>query len=157
MNIVEETVGVIRRASHGEGENQGDEENANGVIPIEQLETVILDPLVGVGPRTPADGAGNHHDERNAQTMWCKHLFGERSAKPSVGICRCQGQSAIDGGREQMTFPFPHSAVQLPRNIGRWAGPPATTDEAKNREFGGQHLNVGGEQQTFRDRRRCNW
>src|ERR1700733_14968984 len=30
-------------------------------------------------------------------------------------------------------------------------------DEAKNRHFGRQHLNVGGEQQTFRDRRQCNW
>ena len=75
VNIVEETVGVIRGASHGEGENQGNQENADGIVPIEKFETIILDALVGVGPRTPADGAGNHHDERNAQTMRCKHLL----------------------------------------------------------------------------------
>jgi hypothetical protein len=88
--------------------------------------------------------------------MWCEHLFGERSAKPSLEICRCQGQNSIDRGREQMAFPFPHSAVQLPRNIGRCAGPFGSADEAKNRHFGGQHLNAGGEQQTFRDRQQCN-
>src|SRR5580698_11312065 len=35
-------------------------------------------------------------------------------------------------------------------------GLPASADEAKNRGFGGQHLNVGGEQQRFRDRQQCN-
>ena len=100
MNIVEETVGIVPRASHGEGENHGDKENADRIVPVEQLEAIILDAFVSIGPRTPADGAGDHHQQRDAQTMRCKHLFAERSAKRSVEICECQGQSAGELGAE---------------------------------------------------------
>jgi len=90
--------------------------------------------------------------------MWCEHLLGERSAKPSVEICGCQGQS---GTRSKAEESKSHSLFRiLPYNCLATSvvglGLPASADEAKNRGFGGQHLNVGGEQQRFRDRQQCN-
>src|SRR6202023_3006175 len=41
--------------------------------PIEELEARSLDALVSIGPRAPADGAGDHHQQSDAQTMRCKH------------------------------------------------------------------------------------
>src|SRR5579864_4843940 len=75
MNVVEETVGVIRRAPHSEGEYEGNKEDAHRVVPIKKLEAIILNALISVGPRTPADSARDHHDQRNVQTMRSKHYF----------------------------------------------------------------------------------
>ena len=57
-------------ASHREREDKRDEKNANRIVPIEKFETVALDAFIRVGPRPPADGAGNHHQQRNGQTRW---------------------------------------------------------------------------------------
>ena len=59
------TQGIMAAAPHGERKDQRDQENADRVVPVEKLETVVLDAFIGVGPRAPADCARNHHQQRN--------------------------------------------------------------------------------------------
>src|SRR5207247_11091589 len=75
VNIVEEAIRIIRRAPQSESEYHRNQEDADCVVPIEQLEPIVLDAFVCVCPRSPADGAGDHHDQRNVQTMRCIHLL----------------------------------------------------------------------------------
>ena len=50
VNIVGETGGIVGSGSHGVPENESHQEDADGVVPVEKLEAVILHTLVGVGP-----------------------------------------------------------------------------------------------------------
>ncbi len=74
-DVVQETRSVVASASHGEREDQRHEKNTDGVVPVKQLEAIILDALVGIGPGAPANGARNHHDECNSETVGCEHRF----------------------------------------------------------------------------------
>ena len=52
------------RAAHGEREHEGQQEHADGVIPIEQLETPFLaGEFLRIGPRSPAKHGDNAHDD----------------------------------------------------------------------------------------------
>src|SRR5258707_72361 len=53
---------------------------ADGVVPVKQFEAIILDALVGVGPGAPANGAGDHHEQCDTQTVGCEHRFSLNSA-----------------------------------------------------------------------------
>ena len=55
------------RASHRESKQERNQKNANRIVPVEKLETIALDAFVSVGPRSPANGARDHHQQRNAQ------------------------------------------------------------------------------------------
>src|ERR1700730_12487448 len=55
---------------------------------------------------------------------------------------------------EVLHFLFPDSAVQLPLNVGPWLGLRSRPMRGKNRSSSGEHLSVGGEQQTSQSRRR---
>jgi hypothetical protein len=72
-DVIQEAVRVMPGTSHGESQNQRDEEDADGVIPVKQLEAVVLDALVSVGPGAPADGARDHHEKCNAESMRGEH------------------------------------------------------------------------------------
>src|SRR5271155_4271270 len=91
-------------------------------------------PLPGKASTAPSRGRGNcplplHPIPKNQPNP-----IGEGTTlKPDISLATKTGhfnllptgQSgiAIEGGRKQIPFPFLHSAVQLARNIGRWAGP----------------------------------
>src|SRR5579863_953656 len=62
-------------AAHGQREDQRNQENADGVVPVEKFEAVILHAFVSVGPRAPADGAGDDHQQRDGKTMRRVHEF----------------------------------------------------------------------------------
>src|SRR5256884_9291965 len=64
--------------SHGEGEHERDQKNTDGIVPIEQLESVVLHAFVSVRPGAPTDGARDHHEKRGADRVGCKH----KSAAP---------------------------------------------------------------------------
>src|SRR5437016_10782811 len=78
MDIVGEARSVLRAASHGEGEHERDQKNTDGIVPIEQLESVALHAFVSVRPGAPTDGARDHHEKRGADRVGCKH----KSAAP---------------------------------------------------------------------------
>ena len=72
------------RHAHGVAQNEGNDEDPDGVIPIEELGPVVLNALVGIGPRSPANRAGNHHHQRNAQSLRCEHELSLFVVIPSV-------------------------------------------------------------------------
>src|SRR5579884_1297896 len=73
MDVVQKAVGIVTCAAHRESENEGDQEDADGVVPIKELEAIVLDALVGVGPRTPADSTDGHHQQGNCTTVRREH------------------------------------------------------------------------------------
>ena len=50
VDVVNKAGGIIARAAHSVAEDQRDQENANGIVPVEQLEAIVLHSLVGIGP-----------------------------------------------------------------------------------------------------------
>src|SRR6266403_692514 len=118
MDVVQEARGIIRGTSYGERQHQRDEKNADGVVPIEQFETVILHTFISICPGAPTNRARNHHNQGNAKIMRNEHEIAapsragdsnhclrstnvERSAVlPSIALAAyshgnsgCQGQS----------------------------------------------------------------
>jgi len=75
MNIVDQAGGVVTGAAEGMAENESDQEDSDRVIPVEKLEAVVLDALVGVGPLPPADGAGDHHQQGKRKGLRREHAF----------------------------------------------------------------------------------
>ena len=73
LNVVHETGSVVATTSQGEGKDERNQKNANRVVPIKKLEAIILDALVGIGPGSPADGAGDHHQQRDRQIRRSEH------------------------------------------------------------------------------------
>src|ERR1700679_331461 len=61
--------------AHRVPQDQRNQEDAESVVPVKQLEAIILDALVSVGPGAPANGARNHHEQCNSQTVGCEHRF----------------------------------------------------------------------------------
>ena len=51
------------------------QEYANGIVPVKQLEPIVFYAFIRIGPGAPADGARNHHQQRNVQAMRCEHDF----------------------------------------------------------------------------------
>src|SRR5580692_7111948 len=74
MDIVQEAVGVVAEAAHGESVNQRGEKNSDRVVPVEKLEAVALHAFIRIGPRPPTDRSGEHHRQRKAKTLRCEHL-----------------------------------------------------------------------------------
>jgi hypothetical protein len=71
--IVEEAGRAVVDRAHGEGVDQRGEENADGVIPVKQLEAVVLNSFKGIGPGAPT-GRGNYdHQKSGAEHQWCEH------------------------------------------------------------------------------------
>ena len=58
---------------HGVTEDERDEKDSNRVVPVEEFEAIVLHALVGIGPGAPADGARDHHQQRDTQRLWCIH------------------------------------------------------------------------------------
>src|ERR1700721_1346698 len=73
VNVVQEARGIVARASHGEGKNQGDQEYADSIVPVKKLEAIILDALISIRPGPPADGAGCHHQKGDLETVRSEH------------------------------------------------------------------------------------
>lgn len=67
VEVEQEAGGAVRRGAHGEGEQQGEQNDADGIVPVEKLEAIAGRELEGVGPRSPADGAGDHHEKGEAK------------------------------------------------------------------------------------------
>ena len=75
MDVVDKAGGVVAGAAHGVAEDQRDQEDPNGIVPVKQLEAIVLHALIGIGPGSPADGARDHHQQRDTQAMRCEHGF----------------------------------------------------------------------------------
>src|SRR5882762_10289451 len=76
VNIVQKARRIARRcASHGECEDERDQEYSQRVVPVEELKAIVLYAFEGVSPGAPADGARDHHQQRNFQTVWGVHGF----------------------------------------------------------------------------------
>src|SRR6266568_3637814 len=73
MNIVQKARRIMRNAAHSECQQQRDQENAKGVVPIKQLEAIVPYTLIRVCPGSPTDGAGDHHEKSKANTMRYEH------------------------------------------------------------------------------------
>jgi hypothetical protein len=54
-------------------DQQGAEQNAPDVVPVEKFEPPILAELVSVGPTPPTQHAEDHHDESNGVKLRDKH------------------------------------------------------------------------------------
>src|SRR5262249_42480759 len=105
VDIIEKTVGIVHGATQGQRKHQGNEKNPDCIVPVEELEAVILDTLVSVGPRAPADGTRDHHQQCNAETVWCEHRF---LLKPFLGDFagkRC-GSLAANFGDKKLQEPI---------------------------------------------------
>src|ERR1700693_819356 len=73
LHIVDKTRWAIVRAAHGKSQREREEENTDGIVPIEKLEAVALYALERVGPRSPTDRSSHHHDQGYAKTMRSEH------------------------------------------------------------------------------------
>src|SRR5215469_6678240 len=62
-------------AAQRERQHQRDQEDAESVVPVEELKAIVLNPLESVGPGAPADSTGNHHEQGNTKTLRCEHDF----------------------------------------------------------------------------------
>src|SRR5260370_37983672 len=68
--------GMVSGGGRGEGQDEREQKNTDGVVPVKQLETVRLDAFVGVGPGAPANGAGDHHQQSESETVRDEHRAG---------------------------------------------------------------------------------
>src|ERR1700756_1032134 len=73
MYVLDQTLRVVAGASHRVAEDQRDQQDPDRVVPIEKLEAIVLDALVGIGPGAPANGARDHHQQRDTQCLWRIH------------------------------------------------------------------------------------
>jgi len=60
-DVVQKTRSIIRSIAHRKRQCDRDQENAEGVVPVKQFETVVLHAFIGVRPGTPTDRAGEYH------------------------------------------------------------------------------------------------
>src|SRR5690242_5369203 len=44
-NVIQEAGGIVSGAAHGEGQDDGDQKNSDGIVPIKQLEAIRFDAL----------------------------------------------------------------------------------------------------------------
>ena len=86
MDVIEEAVGIVAGAAHGEREDERDKEDTDCIVPVEEFEAVILDTLEGVGPGPPTDGAGDHHQKSNLQSTRCEHGPPKRCCRAKAGL-----------------------------------------------------------------------
>ena len=50
VDIVHQAGRIVAGAAHGVPQHQGNQEDADRIVPVEQLETVVLHALEGIGP-----------------------------------------------------------------------------------------------------------
>ena len=73
-NIRHEGAAFFARAADGEGEEQGQQQYAEGVIPVEQLELPLAaGQFLGVGPGTPAEHGDKAHCHGNGVGLDDEH------------------------------------------------------------------------------------
>ena len=75
VDVCEEGSWAAGVAAHGEGEQQGDEEDAEPVVPVVKLETIVARAFEGVGKGAPADGAEDGHEQGGGEGGWDKHTM----------------------------------------------------------------------------------
>src|SRR6185436_4372897 len=74
LQILQEPFSAAAAGAQGEGIEERDQEDADRVVPVEELEAVALGGLVGVGPGPPADGARDHHQHGQAEGVGHEHV-----------------------------------------------------------------------------------
>src|SRR5437667_11599044 len=67
-DVVQKTRSITRSIAHRKRQCDRDQENAEGVVPIKQFETVVLHAFIGVRPGTPTDRAVEYHWKRSAES-----------------------------------------------------------------------------------------
>ena len=76
-NVGEKPLAFTTGGTQRESQDHRDEEDTDGVVPVEQLESVSLRELGGIGPGAPADRAGDHHHHCDAERLWNEHGVSE--------------------------------------------------------------------------------
>ena len=84
-------------APHGQSKNERDQKNTNRIIPVEKFKPVILHAFEGVGPGSPTDCGGNHHDQGNAERIRCEHAVsvGKRVTLHCFAVAYKRHHSAV--------------------------------------------------------------
>src|SRR5580692_984404 len=72
-NVVQKTRRVVSRTAQRERAHQRNQKNADRIIPIKKFKAIILHALECIGPRSPADRAGDRHQQRDCKIRWRKH------------------------------------------------------------------------------------
>src|SRR5690348_14173775 len=75
MDVIDQARRVMSSAAQRVAKNQGNQKNADRIVPIKQLEAVILDAFIGVRPGTPANRAGDHHQQSKRKRLRREHYF----------------------------------------------------------------------------------
>ena len=72
-HVGEKSLAATAGRAQGERQDERDQKDADGIVPVEEFEPVVLRHLAGVGPRTPANGARNHHHHGHGESLWNEH------------------------------------------------------------------------------------